>query len=201
MKKVLMGASCVVVFLLAFVLFFSRAPVRTIPQNGIISPTSGRVIGIEQEQTPNLFFTKKGTQNTISIPEMTGPVSLVIIELTPLDVHVQRAPISGQIIRMDHYDGNHTNALGAQKLILSSTNEKVVTLFKNTTDTIGVVQVAGMAARRIVNHSHVDDMASKGFLYGRILLGSQVVVIIPSNHTVNVHVGDRVVDGETILAN
>ena len=201
MKKFLVGTSCVVVFLLGFVLFFSRAPSRITPQNGIISPTSGRVIGIEQEQTPNLFFTKKGTENTVSIPEITGSVSLVIVELTPLDVHVQRAPISGSIIRMDHYDGNHSNALGAQKLTLSSTNEKVITLFKNTTDTIGVVQVAGMAARRIVNYSHVGDTVSKGFLYGRILLGSQVVVIIPSNYTVNVHVGDRVIDGETILAN
>ncbi len=201
MKKILIGTSCIVVFLLAFVLFFSRAPSRITPKNGIISPTSGRVIGIEQEQTPNLFFTKKGTQNTASIPEITGPVSLVIVELTPLDVHVQRAPISGSIIRMDHYDGNHASALGAQKLTLSSTNEKVVTLFRNTTDTIGVVQVAGMAARRIVNHVHVGDTVSKGFLYGRILLGSQVVVIIPSSHIVDVHVGDRVVDGETLLAN
>jgi phosphatidylserine decarboxylase len=81
-----------------------------------------------------------------------------------------------------------------------NTNEKTVTVFKNETDTIGVIQVAGKAARRIRNYTGVNEVLNKGQIYGRILLGSQVVVLVPENRTVNVTVGQKVIDGETILA-
>jgi phosphatidylserine decarboxylase len=81
-----------------------------------------------------------------------------------------------------------------------NTNEKTVTVFKNETDTIGVIQVAGKAARRIRNYAGINEVLNKGQIYGRILLGSQVVVLIPENRTIDVTVGQRIVDGETILA-
>ncbi len=186
---------------IAFTVYFNRAPERVIPMDdSIISPASGKIIGIIPVDSPNITFTKKGLVNNVQIPELSGKMTMVLIEMNPLDVHVQRTPIAGSIISMDHYDGKHINALGGQKLEIVNMNEKTVTVFKNQTDTIGVIQVAGKAARRIRNYIDVNDFLNKGEIYGRILLGSQVVVLVPENRTVNVTVGQKVIDGETILA-
>ncbi len=190
-----------VLVITALVVFFNRAPERVIPENGIVSPASGKVIEVRESVDADIVFQKEGVTNHVTIPEMAGPVKVVLIQMSPKDVHVQRAPIDGSIIRMDHYDGAHANALGKDKLVLVEENEKVVTVFKNDLDTIGVVQVAGRAARRIRNKLGVGDSVVTGGIYGRILLGSQVVVILPQNHEVLISVGERVVDGETIIAN
>ncbi len=190
-----------VIVIIAFIIFFNRAPQRTIPEGGIVSPASGKVIEVRESENADIVFQKEGVTNHVTVPEIVGPVKVILIQMSPKDVHVQRAPIDGSIIRMDHYDGAHANALGKGKLSLVEENEKVVTVFNNETDTIGVVQVAGRAARRIRNKLGVGDSVVTGAIYGRILLGSQVVVIIPQRHEVLVDVGERVVDGETIIAN
>jgi phosphatidylserine decarboxylase len=123
-----------------------------------------------------------------------------MIEMKLSDVHVQRAPIGGMILSMTHYDGKHTSAVGKQKENIVETNEKVVTVFKNDITTVAAVQVAGVAARRIRNSAKVPDMIGQGEVYGRIILGSQVVLIVPQGHTVVAKIGDKVVDGQTILA-
>ncbi len=200
-RKIIYGFWVGIVIVIVFGMFFNRAPQRTIPiDNVITSPASGKIIGIIPVDPPNITFTKKGTQNTVEIPELTGKMNMVLIEMNPLDVHVQRAPIAGSIISMDHYDGKHINAIGSQKMNIINTNEKTVAVFKNETDTIGVIQVAGKAARRIRNYAGINEVLNKGQIYGRILLGSQVVVLVPENRTVNVIVGQKVIDGETILA-
>ena len=76
---------------------------------------------------------------------------------------------------------------------------KNLIVFKNEKIAIGVIQVAGKAARRIRSYVMPGSILEKGQVYGRILLGSQVVVIIPANITLNVATGDKVIDGETIL--
>lgn len=190
-----------IMVIIAFIIFFNRAPQRTIPEGGIVSPASGKVIEVRESENADIVFQKEGVTNHVTVPEIVGPVKVILIQMSPKDVHVQRAPIDGSIIRMDHYDGAHANALGKDKLVLVEENEKVVTVFKNEIDTIGVVQVAGRAARRIRNKLGVGDNVVIGGIYGRILLGSQVVVIIPQRHEVLVDVGERVVDGETIIAN
>ena len=205
MKKILIAsAGLFAILAIAFVLYFGRAPMRTVPTNGIVSPSSGTVIAVYDAQSPDIIFMKKGVENAVSIPEIPGPVSVIVIELTPFDVHVQRAPISGTVTRTDHYDGDHKSALGAEKLTLASGNEKVVTIFKddkNPTDVVGVVQVAGRVARRIRNSIHAGDSILKGAMYGRIILGSQTVVVLPKSDGILVHVGDKLIDGETIISN
>lgn len=186
---------------MTFILFFNRAPERVTPDEGIVSPASGKVIEVRESVDTDIIFQKEGVDNHVSIPEIIGPVKVILIQMSPKDVHVQRAPISGEIIRMDHYDGSHKNALGKNKLALIEENEKVVSVFKNDNDIVGVVQVAGRAARRIRNRTQVGSVLNKGDVYGRIILGSQVVVILPAKHEITVRVGDRIVDGETVLAN
>ena len=134
------------------------------------------------------------------IPEILFPATLIAIEMTPLDVHVQRAPIAGIVMRLDHYHGKHKNAMGSDMINIVEENEKVVALFVNEREKVVAIQVAGLVARRIRNVAEVGDEFAKGDIYGRIRFGSQVVVILPAARTVNVSVGDRVVDGETVLA-
>lgn len=200
-RKIGYGLGVGIIIITAFIIFFNRAPDRVISSDDVIvSPASGKIIGIIPVQTPNITFTKKGIVNTVDIPELSGQMNMVLIEMNPLDVHVQRAPITGSIISMNHYDGKHINAIGNQKMNIVNTNEKTITVFNNKTDTIGVIQVAGKVARRIRNYVDSNAFLNKGEIYGRILLGSQVVVLIPEHRLINVTVGQKVIDGETILA-
>ena len=181
------------------VVFFSRVIPRTTPNHGIVSPASGKIISIFDTNNPTIVFEKQGITNKVTLPEFTSPVHVILVELNLGDVHVQRAPISGTIVRMDHFDGDHVNALGAEKTTIAATNEKVVSVFKNNTTIVGVVQVAGRAARRIRNSILTGSPVSAGQMYGRILLGSQVVVIVPQQIPLNVELGEKLVDGETLL--
>lgn len=190
-----------IIILGVFVIYFNRSPGRIFPTSGIISPASGTVINVADFPSADIVFEKEGTMNHITVPEIQGPVHIVMIEMKLSDVHVQRAPISGNVLSMTHYDGVHKSAVGKNKEDIIETNEKVVTVFQNDSDTVGVVQVAGIAARRIRNTAQVPDFLNQGDIYGRIILGSQVVVIIPEGHTIQAKVGQRVVDGQTLIAN
>ena len=184
-----------------FLFIFGKAPVRKIPVGDVIvSPAHGKVIEIRTVQNSDIIFQKKGVENRVIIPELIFPANIILIEMTPLDVHVQRAPISGTMLRMDHYRGGHKNAMGKSMLDLIEQNEKVIALFANKKEKVAVVQVAGLAARRIRNILEVGDEIEKGEIYGRIRFGSQVVVIVPLPRKIVVEVGDRVVDGETLIA-
>lgn len=166
----------------------------------IVSPASGKVIEIRSINSGDILFKKKGVNNHVMISELTLPATIVMIEMTPLDVHVQRAPITGMITRMDRYSGKHRNALGSRKYVLAEENEKVVALFENKNEKVAVIQVAGLAARRIRNVLEVGDEVAKGEIYGKIKFGSQVVVIVPHERKIQVKVGDRMTDGETVIA-
>ncbi len=194
-KRIIIGLHAAALFAVG------KAPSRVIPEgDNVISPAHGKVIEIKDVENSAIVFQKKGVENHVLIPELTFPVRMVVIEMTPLDVHVQRAPITGTILRIDHYHGRHHNAMGREMLELVTENEKVVAVFENKRETVCVIQVAGIAARRIRNVAEVGDEFEKGDIYGRIRFGSQVVILIPRPRDILVKVGDRVVDGETIIA-
>jgi phosphatidylserine decarboxylase len=199
--KVLVVTVVIITIIVASgILFFGRVIPRNTPAQGIVAPASGKVISIFDTDNPTIVFEKQGIVNRVTLPEFADPVHVILIELNLDDVHVQRAPISGTIVRMDYFDGDHVNALGSEKTTIAATNEKVVSVFKNATTTVGVVQVAGRAARRIKNYIPVDSPVTIGQIYGRILLGSQVVVIIPQHIPLDVRLGDTLIDGETVIA-
>ena len=194
-NKIYIALHGIVMFILG------KAPKRIIPTgNNIISPAHGKIIEIRSVQNSDIIFEKKGIQNHVVIPELIFPARIIIIEMTPLDVHVQRAPITGSILRMDHYHGGHKNAMGKSMLEIVEENEKVIALFSNKKEKVAVIQVAGLAARRIRNILEVGDEIDRGDIYGRIKFGSLVVIIIPYTRKISVMVGEKVVDGETILA-
>ena len=201
-KKIALGAAVVLaILIIAFVQFFNRAPDRVVPEGSVVvSPANGDVIHIERVESNEVSFFKKDTENVLTINDIEPPYNIVVIEMDPSDVHVQRTPIAGEIIYQEHFDGAHKNALSSENVEqLANVNEKNVIVIENEDLSVGVIQVAGMAARRIRSFVEVGDALGKGDIYGRIILGSQVVIILPDEVEVMAELGDVLTDGETIV--
>ncbi|MFT5360032.1 MAG: phosphatidylserine decarboxylase [Candidatus Paceibacteria bacterium] len=201
-KKILPVFFTAIMILAVFVSYFNRAPSRSIPNgNVVISPATGDVIHIEKAETNQISFLKKGLENTLVVQGMEPPYNIVVIEMDPTDVHVQRAPIDGEVIYQEHVPGQHKNAIWSKNVTeLANENEKNLIVIENEDLSVGVIQVAGIMARRIVSYVSPTDILEKGELYGRIKLGSQVVIILPEIVELDVTLGDTLVDGESIIA-
>lgn len=185
-----------------FVFYFNRVPNRNIPNgNVIVSPANGDVIHIESVESKTIHFFKNDIENILAIQEIEPPYKIVVIEMDLKDIHVQRAPIEGKVVYQEHFPGAHKNALSSPNVKqLANINEKNLIVFKNNEISVGVSQVAGLAARRIRSFVKIGDTLKKGDVYGRIILGSQVVVILPEKAILNVSTGETLIDGESIIA-
>ncbi len=202
-KKIVKILALLVVFLSLTSLWFNRTPTRHIPQdqNAIVSPANGKVIAIINEQDTILSFFKKGIQNKVEISSIPTPYKAIVIEMNITNIHAQRAPIDGTITYQEHISGKYKNAVFSKnKEYLARENEKTIQFFKNEKTTVGVIQVAGILARRIQSFKHINDTVHKGEIFGRILLGSQVVVVVPHDVEIQTHVGDILIDGESVIA-
>ncbi len=186
----------------AFITYFNRAPERITPEgNVVVSPATGDVIHIEVADSSEISFLKKGIVNTLTVQGVEPPYNIVVIEMDPTDVHVQRAPIAGEITYQEHVDGKHQNALWSKNVTeLANENEKNLVVIKNEEISIGVIQVAGIMARRIVSFISPPDKVEKGEIYGKINLGSQVVLVLPAYLPLEVSVGQTLTDGESIIS-
>lgn len=158
---------------------FFRDPKRVTPEikGTIISPADGKVILLE-----------RGIDDKISLG----------IFLSPLDVHINRAPISGEIKKIKYSKGNF---VAAYKDDSSEINEKnTIEIEMDSGDNFSVIQIAGFIARRIVCWKKEGDYISKGERFGLIQFGSRTDLIIPPGYEPCVSLGDRVRGGETIVA-
>ena len=200
-KKITLSLAIAVVGVFGFLQYFNRAPERVIPEgNVIVSPASGDVIHIEEVSTPEISFFKKDIENRLTIQGVEPPYTVVVIEMDPTDVHVQRAPISGEIIYQEHIDGHHRNALWSENVHkLANENEKNLMVIQNDELSVGIIQVAGIMARRIVSYISPADKLEKGDIYGRIKLGSQVVIILPKDIELQTSLGSKLIDGESVI--
>jgi phosphatidylserine decarboxylase len=201
-KKILVVILFLSLFLFAFVSFFNRTPARNIPMNpnAIVSPAHGNIIHIEKSSDPKLHFFKRDIENTLELYDFPTPYQVIVIQMDPSHVHAQRSPIHGTLAYEEHIPGKFKNALfSSDKHLLAHENEKHFSLFKNEDIQIGVVQVAGIMARRIQHFIPANTQIRKGDIFGRILLGSQVVVVIPDSVEIIVNISDTVIDGESIL--
>lgn len=172
--------------LFAFTLYFFRDPIRNLPddikENDIISPADGKVI-IIKETNENKYLKCSG--------------KLIAIFLSPLDVHVNRIPVSGKI---EHYEYIKGSFKAAFRHDSSDTNERTVIGIENGNFKLLLKQVAGFVARRIVSELKIGDNVRIGEKFGMIKFGSRVDVIVPENSTVKVSVNQKVKAGETIIA-
>ena len=176
------------ILVVAFTLYFFRDPARTPPQEAVdgkllLAPADGKVVEIVTEEEP-LYL--KGNARRLSI------------FLSPLNVHVNRAPATG-VIEYDQYvPGEYLVAWHPKA---SEKNERSQLGMVHASGTkILFKQIAGAVARRIVYHIGVGDSVRAGERFGIVKFGSRMDVIVPPSIDFVVSVGDVVRAGETVLA-
>jgi len=182
LKALLIALSLI---LISFTLYFFRDPVRNIPQlkdNEILSPGDGKVMCIE-EVDGNDFMNSRS--------------KLIGIFLSPLNVHVNRIPLSGEVAFFRYVKGDYIVAFDHKS---SERNERTEIGIDNGEFKILFKQIAGFVARRIVCQLRKGSRVNAGEKFGMIKFGSRVDVILPMNSTIKVKLKEKVVGGETILA-
>jgi phosphatidylserine decarboxylase len=205
------------IFLLATVAFiiclffgsvrwFYRDPERHPPEgkNVVVSPADGRIAKIKRypkDSVPSAI--KDGKLISIEEIKTAGFTDddyyLVAIVMSPLDVHINRTPISGQVVFQKRTLGK---LVTMRQPIFEFVNERVTTIIENETLRIGVVQIAAPIASSIRCFVNIGDTIQIGQRYGAISLGSQVDVMIPARNKIRIStlLGSKVRAGETILA-
>ena len=176
---------------------FFRDPERVVPQadNAIVAPADGLVTLIKQCEPPSEMQLDDGSGN----PGLaSGPVTRISIFMSVFDVHINRAPIAGTVRRVVYVPGKFVNA-DLDKA--SEENERQHILIERTDGLmIGFTQIAGLVARRIVPFVKPGDLVAKGQRVGLIRFGSRVDVYLPAGTQPKVLMGQRIIAGETILA-
>lgn len=199
-RNVAVFLSLIIIGLFVFSIVFYRDPERSIPieKNIIISPADGKVISIDAVKDGEIPFTIKNGEK-IYLPELKGIIegnfTMVSIFMGVLDVHVNRAPVCGQVIDIIYIEGGHFPAFGD----VFTQNERNIVVIDGDTRTV-TIQIAGTVARRIDCFVNEGQTLDRGDKIGRIKLGSQVVVMYPSSSLTRIKVGDKVKAGETIIA-
>jgi phosphatidylserine decarboxylase len=186
--------------LLLFTVYFYRDPDREITKgdNIILSPADGTVEYIKFYENGNPEVFKDGNCYVINVSRyFPNGCYIVGIFMSPLDVHVNRAPISGEVVYIKHIDGSFYPAFLKD---VEKINERNIVIIKNGSEYIGVVQIAGFVARRCWLSIKEGDYVEMGQRIGKIKLGSQTAVIVPANYNITVKVGEKVYAGQTIIA-
>lgn len=184
-------------FLSLGVFAFFRDPERVVPQDerAIVSPADGLVSLIAQVEPPAELTMDDGS-GTPALPNQ--PVTRVSIFMSVFDVHINRAPIGGTVRRLVYIPGKFVNA-DLDKA--SDENERQHILIERQDGVaIGFTQIAGLIARRIVPFVKPGDTLAAGARVGLIRFGSRVDVYLPAGTDSKVLVGQKVIAGETILA-
>ena len=167
-----------------FCLFFFRNPKRRITDEGdaLIAPADGRVVEIK---------------GVVERQFLDGERTRIGIFMSPLDVHINRAPLSGRVTTVLHRDG----AFGmAFKKDVDQINERNYILIESGRDRVLMVQIAGFLARRITCYVKGGDEVRKGERVGIISFGSRVDVYLPKEYEPVVDLQEKVQGGVTILA-
>lgn len=165
-------------FSLYFFRDFDRATV--VDANILYSPGDGKVMEV-------------GT-----VPEGDYQGWLIIrIFLSVFDVHVQRSPVAGVIRAVEYRKGQFLDARDPRAHV---ENEQNLVTIETPNGDVVVNQIAGLIARRIICWPSVGEKLEQGQRYGLIRFGSQVDVLVPATVTPRVKAGDRVVGGETVIA-
>ena len=167
--------------ILIFTCYFFRDPERVVPlgEDILTSPADGLITNISQ--------TKDGKKN----------YTKVSIFLSVFNVHIQRIPISGEITKIDYFEGKFINATLDKA---SEENERLKLTIKSKANLIHVTQIAGLIARRIICNVKPKDKANQGDRYGIIKFGSRVDIEFPDSFDLLVSVGQQCIGGETIIA-
>lgn len=170
--------------LFLFIISFFRIPTRvhTLDDNKIICPADGKVVVIE-EITDVEYFKDRRIQ--------------VSIFMSPANVHVNRNPVSGEVVYNQYHKGKYLVAWHPKS---STENERWSVVTRNTHGEVLFKQIAGALAKRICNYTKVGQQVKQGEEYGFIKFGSRVDVLLPLNAKIDVQLNQVVKGGVTVLA-
>jgi phosphatidylserine decarboxylase len=170
--------------LAAFFLFFFRDPDRTTPgdPNIVVSPADARVMAVG-------VFSGKGAP--------PGEWQWISMFLSPLDVHVNRTPVTGTVTRVEYHPGRF---LPAYKPEAGELNEWTEVWFDAPGGPVVVRQIVGILARRIVCRLTTGEKVMGGQRFGVMKFGSRIDMYLPRTAAILTNVGEKVVGGETVIA-
>lgn len=172
----------------AFVAAFFRDPARVVPlaPGLVVAPGDGRVVEVRPVEPP----AELGLESVERVR--------IAIFLSVFDVHIQRAPVAGRILRYVYTPGGYANAISPDA---GRDNERKAMIVEMADGTeIAVVQIAGLVARRIVTFLGEGEPVGIGERYGLIRFGSRVELYLPPGVPALVGEGQYVLGGETVLA-
>lgn len=174
-------ATILLLMVAGFMAYFFRDPERQVPsgENLIISPADGKVVRIAK----------------LDATDPTSPMRVSIF-LSVFDVHINRAPIAGQITDVAYHPGTFKAAFADDASVV---NEQSVITIQGAKTRVVFKQIAGLLARRIVFRKQVGDWVAAGERVGLIKFGSRVDVLLPPEVEINVQEGDHVTGGNSIL--
>ena len=179
-------ATIEVLSLIFFVLIvqFFRNPSRTTPNddNAIIAPADGKVVVIEEVEETEYI---KGKCRQISI------------FMSPVNVHVNRYPVSGEVLYEKYHPGKYLVAWHPKS---STENERTTVVVAHKNGNVLFRQIAGALAKRIVNYANVGHKATAGAEFGFIKFGSRIDIYLPLEAKVTVNLNQKTTGGETIIA-
>lgn len=166
-----------------FVLQFFRDPGRLIPltKDAVLSPADGRVIKVEKAHDP--YAHREALK--------------ISVFMNVFNVHSNRSSVQGVVKKIEYFPGKFVNADFDKA---SEENERNAIVIDANGQTITLVQIAGLVARRILCYAHLGDKLKKGERYGFIRFGSRVDVYLPLSAEPLVSVGDKVSATSTVLA-
>ena len=171
-------------FLLLFLISFFRIPNRklTINDSLIVAPADGKVVVIEEMFDEEYFKTKR---------------LQVSIFMSPANVHVNRNPISGEVVYSQYHKGKYLVAWNPKS---STENERHSVVLKKGNKEILVKQIAGALAKRIVNYLQLGQKVEQTAEMGFIKFGSRVDLLLPIGTKINVELNQVVQGGVTVIA-
>jgi len=166
-----------------FTLYFFRDPERAAPagDNLVVSPADGKIVRIQTIHDSNY---------------LNADAIQVSIFMSPLNVHVNRVPMSGKIGYFQYIPGDYIVAFEDKA---SEKNERALIGIENGKYRLLFKQIAGFIARRIVCRLKVGDEVNIGERFGMIRFGSRVDVIMPISAEIKVQLNDKVKAGETVI--
>jgi phosphatidylserine decarboxylase len=179
-----------IIYILSFLLFviivqFFRSPKLLITQNEkvVLCPADGKVVVIEETDEPE-FLKDKRIQ--------------VSVFMSPVNVHINRNPISGVVKYFKYHPGKYLVAWHPKS---STENERTTVVTENKVgQQVLFRQIAGALARRIIWYVKEGDKVEQGEQFGFIKFGSRVDVFLPLGSKINVEIGEVVKGGTTVLA-
>lgn len=172
-----------IVGLLIFILSFFRIPNRTHTEGEdvIVAPCDGTVVVIEEVE-PDEYFKDKRLQLSIF--------------MSPLNVHVNRNPVSGEVLYSQYHPGKYLVAWHPKS---STDNERHSVVYRQHGKEMLVKQIAGALAKRIVNYLKPGDNVLQGGEMGFIKFGSRVDLLLPLDTRIEVKINQKVKGGVTVL--